>query len=94
MNECFQEYIETLDSIKNLEAIGQEKADCAVEDLKLFIKDNRICPPNTLITIKGHSITIKSSEPYPTERILEIEEFTGFKLKFKDNSKIIFSYEG
>ena len=94
MNECFEGYIGTLNDLKLLENEGQEQASCAIEELKNFIKDNRICAPDALLSITDNKITIKTSEKYSTVRLVEIEEFTGFSLKYKDDSKLIFEYEG
>lgn len=94
MNESFQEYINILHEMKQLESIGQEKLEIALEDLRLFIIDHRICKPDAVINILEDKIEIKTSENYSTERILEIEEFTGFTMIFKDKGHIIFQYGG
>lgn len=92
MNEAFSEYIEILDELSRLQDTGQVKAEAAIEELRTFIIDNRICSPEALITINESIIDIRTSENYSTERILSIEEFTGFKMIFKDNGHIVLKY--
>lgn len=92
MDEKFEEYTQILDTIKQTEAEGQSKAEEAIEGLKLFIRDNRICAPDAFIDLEDNELTIKTSENYSTTRLLEIEEFTGFSLHFKDQGLIVFKY--
>lgn len=92
MNEKFEEYTQILDMIKQTESEGQTKAEEAVEILRLFIKDNRICSPDAVIDLENDELTIRTSENYSTSRLLEIEEFTGFSLHFKDQGLVIFRY--
>lgn len=92
MNDKFKEYTQILDTITQTEAEGQSKAEEAIETLKLFIKDNRICAPDAVIDLQNNELAIRTSENYSTARLLEIEEFTGFSLHFKDQGLVLFKY--
>lgn len=88
----FENYINTLNEMKAVEERGQEEANVAVDKLKEFIKDYRVCPPEAIISIEDNLIDIKSKERFLTSRILEIEEFTGFELAYRDETHYIFRY--
>ena len=92
MDASFEEYIDILEQRKQLEAIGQEKIEVALSALKEFIIDHRICKPDAVIEITENRVTIKTTELYTTQRLLEIEEFTGFTLVYKDQGSLIFQY--
>ena len=61
MDEKFEEYTQILDAIKQTEAEGQSKAEEAIEVLRLFIRDNRICAPDAVIDLEDNEQNINES---------------------------------
>lgn len=92
VNEAFKNYTDILDEIQLLEDRGQGQANAALSQLKDFLKDHRICPPEATIKITNNKLDIRTREVYKTDKIMEIENFTGFELIYKDQNHYIFQY--
>lgn len=93
INPYFKNYIFCLRQIKELEESIQSDMHEALEDLKIFLEDDRICPPDAVIQIKDNFINIISNDEFDGKRIADIEEFTGSKLVYKDGSSHRFEFK-